>query len=1283
MPLNIDLNVSPYFDDYDEAKNYHRILFRPSVAVQARELTQAQTILQNQIERFGSWAFKSGDIVEGCTIADIPVLPYVFLNDAASNGSANSVSFDAREYVNCVAVSTTSNLQAKIVFANVGFQANYPNSNIIYLKYLNTGNGNLNSIRTEGANTSGEKIFANSEMLQIINVQPAGNTTLANVYTVANTSSQNATGYGHGISVSEGIIFINGVFVRVESATLGIVKRYDTNAGNSVVGFVLTEEIVTENEDSTLLDNALGYSNENAPGARRLKLTPELVAYANAEAAAANSKNFNSIAQYNFNTLVQKTTDNELYSTIGKAIAKRTYEESGNYVVNPFFVDTVTDIASSVVADPTANTVIGRISPGVGYAQGQRVSLEKTTYIDMRRGVDTETRDTQQITFNYGGYYQLKEVAGSFDFSGAQRVNLYANTMKAVTNKSFSSVSLSGKTLIGNAAVRMFTYESGTPGSNSATYLLHVCDVKLAAGYKPDDVQSVYYSSGGSVAVGDLAKTGLQKGSSKSMLFTYGKDLSIKNYLNADLDNNMFYTYRKKVAGKTMNSSGVVSVTGAAGGTAGQLAYGLGELSAVDASTFTLVARANTDSNSLGNVSITAACTVITAVDGASFNDFAVGDLIKVTGDSQPKTIVSISNSTSLVVESGTTETNSQAHFYLSYIDGKEIPLNTGASGAYINVVSNSEFTIYTNRSISSSMSVDVVYDVMKMQATPAKKDIKRSRFVRIDTSTTPKGPWCLGFSDVFRINKIYASASTYTTSGIDVTRKFVFDTGQKDTHYDLAYLYNISHDVISYPKLLVELDYFVANTTSGIGFFTVDSYPIDDANTANTLAIQTKDIPLYVDESGNKIPLKNYIDFRIPSVSTANNTGNCNTANPTEVTTAISYSTLNPSSALTFDTGTGLNPPSYAKNLSSDVTYYLPRKDLIFITADNIVKVKEGVSSLEPKTPIYPENAMPIAVVSITPYPSLSTDQLDSLLPYNQSSKSLIRDTRTSIASSVITNRGYTMRDIAKLDQRITNLEYYTQLTLLERKATDMQVIDANGLNRFKNGIFVDNFTDYSAQLPSDPDYRLAIDQQKGVGRPYISRKTIAVDYNADTSTGVQVTGRLITLPYTSTPQITQSNSTKYRSAALVASQWNGSINLFPPNDNQINLDATGSLSATIDETTGWKEFAASPYGSRYGDWRTSSSSVTTSVKSGEKRTITKTIGIDLGFMPGSKELSRNQLYDLLVANGENPPQNFIIGSVATFYNGGYSAVAGSRGVQNWIQIGDRREVWGAGQWR
>src|SRR6056300_71910 len=58
-----NLNVSPYYDDFAENKDFHRVLFRPGFAVQARELTQLQSILQNQIERHGRHVFKEGTVV--------------------------------------------------------------------------------------------------------------------------------------------------------------------------------------------------------------------------------------------------------------------------------------------------------------------------------------------------------------------------------------------------------------------------------------------------------------------------------------------------------------------------------------------------------------------------------------------------------------------------------------------------------------------------------------------------------------------------------------------------------------------------------------------------------------------------------------------------------------------------------------------------------------------------------------------------------------------------------------------------------------------------------------------------------------------------------------------------------------------------------------------------------------------------------------------------------------------------------------------------------------------
>jgi len=81
MPLQTNLNVNPYWDDFNESKDYYKILFRPGVSVQTRELNQLQTILQNQVERFGNHLFKSGTIVSGCNFTYNSFAPYIKILD--------------------------------------------------------------------------------------------------------------------------------------------------------------------------------------------------------------------------------------------------------------------------------------------------------------------------------------------------------------------------------------------------------------------------------------------------------------------------------------------------------------------------------------------------------------------------------------------------------------------------------------------------------------------------------------------------------------------------------------------------------------------------------------------------------------------------------------------------------------------------------------------------------------------------------------------------------------------------------------------------------------------------------------------------------------------------------------------------------------------------------------------------------------------------------------------------------------------------------------------------
>jgi len=137
MSLETNFNVSPYFDDYDEAKEFYKILFRPSVSVQVRELNQLQTILQNQIERFGSHVFKNGTIVSGVNFEYIPYYPFIKLKDT----NADDQPIDIETYSNYW-LKNSSNLVAKAVNFVPGVESQDPDLNTIYLKYLNSGSSN-------------------------------------------------------------------------------------------------------------------------------------------------------------------------------------------------------------------------------------------------------------------------------------------------------------------------------------------------------------------------------------------------------------------------------------------------------------------------------------------------------------------------------------------------------------------------------------------------------------------------------------------------------------------------------------------------------------------------------------------------------------------------------------------------------------------------------------------------------------------------------------------------------------------------------------------------------------------------------------------------------------------------------------------------------------------------------------------------------------------------------------------------------------------------------------
>jgi hypothetical protein len=149
MSIQTDLSVSPYFDDYNETKDFYKILFRPGVSVQARELNQLQTILQKQIERFGDNIFKAGTIIDGCDIIFNNDFQYVKIKDAETDQTPVEV---AKYNGYNVKNSPTNNiipLVATIVTTTSGYESRSPDLNTLYIKYVNSGFNNVSGNAVE------------------------------------------------------------------------------------------------------------------------------------------------------------------------------------------------------------------------------------------------------------------------------------------------------------------------------------------------------------------------------------------------------------------------------------------------------------------------------------------------------------------------------------------------------------------------------------------------------------------------------------------------------------------------------------------------------------------------------------------------------------------------------------------------------------------------------------------------------------------------------------------------------------------------------------------------------------------------------------------------------------------------------------------------------------------------------------------------------------------------------------------------------------------------------
>ena len=405
MAQKTNLNISPYYDDFSSDKNFYKILFNPGRPVQARELTTIQSLLQNQIESFGSHMFKEGSVVIPGNLIYDGQFYAVKLNQT---NAGTDITLYLESIVGKKITGSVSGITATVQHVE------FPNGTsvldpTIYVKYLDSDNNFIFSQFTDG-----EDLTVNE------NINYAG-TTINAGSAFASLISFNATAIGSAAFINAGIYFVRGYFVNVSKQLLML--DYYSNNPNYRVGLTIDEVIITPKDDKSIYDNAKGFENFAAPGADRLQIKLTLDKKLLTD---LNDNNFIELLRIDGGK-VKKIENKSTNDKLKDYLAQRTYEESGDYAVQPFnpsvnnslndrlggnglfFSNETTPDGSK----PSEDLMCVKISPGKAYVRGYDIEKGSSTILDVEKPRDTQSISNVGISFEMGNLIRVNNVKGT------------------------------------------------------------------------------------------------------------------------------------------------------------------------------------------------------------------------------------------------------------------------------------------------------------------------------------------------------------------------------------------------------------------------------------------------------------------------------------------------------------------------------------------------------------------------------------------------------------------------------------------------------------------------------------------------------------------------------------------------------------------------------------------------------------------------------------------------------------------------------------------------------
>ena len=1112
-------NTAPYFDDFDENNKFYKILFRPGYAVQARELTQLQSILQNQVKRQGDHLFKDGAMVIPGQMSIDTTIGYVKIQTTTLDVSL----FTGTDVVG------SSGLTGKVVYA-VPAEGSDPAT--LFVKYTNSGTDTTT------------KTFAANETLTI------------DVIKTVTVSSTTPTGKASIATIERGVYYVKGSFVLCEAQTI-VLEKYSERPTYRV-GLDVIEKQIAPEDDERLLDNAQGSYNYAAPGAHRYFIELVLI---KKDVASIEDENFIELLRVELGAIKRHVTTTA-YAELEKTLARRTYDESGNYTVRPFTIDvrehrnnnrgawvggtsyiigdvvtsnSKTYVAKRIGTSPVNGTAPNHTSgtsydgagdtgvqweyseapvynrgifsptdggseskiavglePGKAYVEGYEIEKIATEYVTVDKARDSVQVDNAIIPATVGNYIVVNTVNSVPPVGTLGIVSLYDRFGTTRGNAPASG-------LIGTARVRFMEWDNGEIGTTPAKYKLGLFDVQLNQGKDFNrDVKSFFSGTINSplsftanvVPILNQIVGSVTASASQTILgvgTSFQTDLKIGDLV-------VFGGNTRRVT--AVNNQTSITVDTAASATGAVISY------------------ITTNIEEPNNISLVYALpfdAIKTARSSTNTNDIVYTVYQRITGVASGQSLTVTTSSGSFA---SAAETDNYILICSDTVDGTD----GGPAGRIVKpatiIVAGAAVTFTFADAAFANKSFNVIAAINKSGATLTEKTkaLVPSTITKTTAAEATAVEVSLGKADCYRLVSVKMATGLFASPGaytLDISDRYDFDSGQRDTHYGVGKIRLKSSYTPPVAPIQITFEYF----DHGSGdYFTVNSYGNYATNTSNTSNIAYENIPLYKGRS-----LGDSIDFR-PRMAD-DGSGFTNTG-------AVSASL-----------------PKRGIDVRADFAYHLARKTKIAIDFSGNFFSIDGVSSLNPGEPQSPSMGMVLYDLTLQPYTYDTTSESIDVTTYD--------------------NKRYTMRDIGKLEKRIDNLEYYTSLSLLEQQTESLNIVDGDGLDRFKNGFVVDGFSGHNTGDINSADYLCSIDMERGELRPFYSMQNVNLMESATSNasranSNYKLYGDVITLPVIAdVPLVKQEYASRIENINPFAIfTFLGNVTINPSSDDWFEVD-------------------------------------------------------------------------------------------------------------------------------